>query len=69
METDRLFRELKDHFDALETDNKRVKGERDVFLMTLKDIVSIWENAEGTFEEDGERMKALAEEAISEWEI
>jgi len=37
--------------------------------MALKDIVSIWENGDGTFEEDGERMKALAEEAIDGWRV
>jgi len=48
---------------------KWLREEHDKLIIAMKDIVSIWEAREGTAEEDGERMKSIAEEVSYKWEI
>jgi len=48
---------------------ERLRKERDELIISMKDIVAIWEAGEGTAEEDGERMASLAYEMSDKWEI
>jgi len=61
--------ELVDVFRKVLTGNARLRAERDELIISMKEIVAIWEAGEGTFEEDGERMVSIAEEMSDKWGI
>lgn len=64
-----IVRDVYDLYHSKIKKENQLRNERDALIITLKDIVSIWEDAEGTFEESGERIRDLAAEMSDEWEI